>query len=118
MIELTEHLVEPQEPHASVRVAGEPNSIGVHSEYSISINKREYFNIVFQTGNQKEVGINGITNEILLNIVLHRLQEFQASAFDCDENSIAINDIKSALDILKQRTSTRIARGVEGKQIV
>jgi len=68
----------------------------------------------FQKGGIKDVGINGVTNEVLLAIVLERLNYFQAGDYACDENQQAINRINEALLWLKKRTLDRELRGVEG----
>jgi hypothetical protein len=68
----------------------------------------------FQKGAIKEVGINGITNECLLAIVIDRLQGFQSGSFACRENAIALTKLQESLHWLHHRTRERIARGVEG----
>lgn len=72
--------------------------------------------IAFQNGPILENGLNGITNEALLAIVLDRLDCFQQGPFACDENGIALEHVYLALLALKLRTARRIARGVEGKE--
>jgi len=69
--------------------------------------------IAFQNGPVKEVGINGITNEALLSIVIHRLQELNKQ-FPCRENSLAITNLEQGLMWLEKRTADRKKRGVEG----
>ncbi len=58
---------------------------------------------------------NGVTNEVLLAIVIDRLEGFQAGPFACDENARALNFCEFALDELHRRTRDRSARGVENK---
>lgn len=60
--------------------------------------------IPFQNGDPKEVGMNGYTNEALLAVVLHRLQEFQKGARPCRQNAIAITKIEEALMWLGHRS--------------
>lgn len=74
--------------------------------------------ITFQHGPVKENGINGLTNEVLLAIVADRLDGFQSSRFACAENERARMHVLGALDALKSRTANRVARGVEGTQVV
>ena len=76
-----------------------------------------YANINFQHGGVAETGLNGLTHEILLAIVIDRLQAFQQGAFACAENAEALHYADAALRALERRTATRQARGVEGKQI-
>lgn len=73
--------------------------------------------IKFQNGAIKEVGINGCCNEDLIAVVIDRLQGFQAGAFSCRENAIAITKLEEALLWLNKRTTDRVKRGVEGKNI-
>ena len=70
----------------------------------------------FQLGPVKENGVNGITNEALLAILIHRT-EFLNSKFHCEENDEAIRHLKQALVNLEVRTARRIVRGVEGKEV-
>lgn len=75
----------------------------------------DYFasEVLFQNGPVKEVGINGITNEALLAVVLHRLRELNKQ-FPCRENSLAITNIEQGVMWLEARTKDRIQRKVEG----
>jgi hypothetical protein len=73
--------------------------------------------IDFQEGPIKEVGVNGVTNEDLLAMVLTRLEHFQESDFRCRENAIAITKIEESLLWLKKRTLDRETRNVEGTHI-
>lgn len=70
--------------------------------------------VLFQNGPIKEFGVNGVTQEALLAIVIDRLRSFQSGPFACNENLMALNSCRTALWILQQRTRARIARGVEG----
>ena len=70
--------------------------------------------IAFQNGPIKEFGVNGITQEALLAIVIDRLRSFQAGPFSCRENAIALTHCEDALMWLQWRTVARIKRGVEG----
>jgi len=74
--------------------------------------------VQFQSGAILEQGVNGVTNEDLLAVVIHRLQGFQSGNFKCRENAIALTKIEEALMWLESRTQKREARGVEGKEIV
>lgn len=70
--------------------------------------------IQFQQGPIGEVGVNGVTNEVLLCIVADRLRGFQSSKFACSENADALEAVEEALATLESRTKGREARGVEG----
>ena len=73
--------------------------------------------INFQDGPVKEVGVNGVTNEDLLAIIIHRISGFQEGEYACEENQDALDSLRSALMSLDERTSNREKRGVEGRNI-
>jgi hypothetical protein len=70
--------------------------------------------ILFQNGPINEHGVNGVTQEALLEIVADRLRSFQAGPFSCRENALALTKIEEAQHWLQQRTLARMRRGVEG----
>lgn len=67
----------------------------------------------FQRGAVKEHGVNGLQNEQLLAVLIHRLGVLN-KAFPCRENALAITKLDEALLWLQKRTADRKARGVEG----
>lgn len=69
--------------------------------------------IAFQRGPVTEVGVNGLQNEQLIAVLVHRLGVLN-KAFPCRENSIAITKLEEARLWLEKRTADRKARGVEG----
>ena len=70
----------------------------------------------FQNGPVKENTLNGITQEVLLAIVIDRLEGFQSGQFACDANESALASTRAALKTLQDRTRDRMNRGVEGTQ--
>ena len=72
--------------------------------------------VLFQRGPVKEQGVNGLTNEALLAILIHRTK-FLDSKFGCDENKRAIQHMEEALVNLEVRTARRMVRGVEGTNV-
>jgi hypothetical protein len=70
--------------------------------------------ILFQNGPIKEFGVNGVTQEALVAIVIDRLRSFQQGPFACPENEAALHYFAQGLAILQFRTKARIQRGVEG----
>lgn len=70
--------------------------------------------ILFQNGPIKEAGVNGVTQEALLAIVIDRLRSFQAGPFQSMYNATALAKCEEALMWLQKRTIERIKRGVEG----
>lgn len=71
--------------------------------------------IEFQNGPIGEYGVNGVTQEILLAVVIDRLRSFQSGPFSSRENALALTKCEEALQWLQQRTLDRMRRGVEGK---
>ncbi len=67
----------------------------------------------FQQGPVKEFGVNGITSEAVLAILIDRLLILDGQ-FPCDENKVALQHLSLALTALETRTKKRIVQGVEG----
>jgi hypothetical protein len=74
--------------------------------------------VLFQNGPIKEFGVNGVTHEALLAILIDRLRSFQAGPFAGPMNAIALAHCEGALSSLQERTRERLARGVEGLTVV
>ncbi len=70
--------------------------------------------LLFQNGPIGEVGVNGVTHETLLAVLIDRMRCFQAGPYACRENAIALTHLEEALMWLQRRTVARIKRGVEG----
>lgn len=68
----------------------------------------------FQNGPIAEVGVNGITHETLLAVLIDRLEGFQSGPYKCQENQAALEALQQAQSALQSRTKDRAARGVEG----
>lgn len=134
MRELTDHIVSGyQAVQLKIEVIDEPGSGGANHHYEISgfstsTNPSEddlvrslgdgaagtVTSILFQNGPIKEFGVNGITQEVLLAIVIDRLRSFQEGPYACTENGNALLSAQAALGFLQMRTKSRITRGVEG----
>lgn len=67
----------------------------------------------FQEGPVRENGINGLTNEDVIAMVICRLQGFQVSRYACKENGMALEKLEEAMMWLKKRTNEREVRVVE-----
>ena len=81
-------------------------------------NEQTKTEIVFQNGPIPENGVNGITQEVLLEICADRLRSFQAGPYACKANACALTHIEEAQHWLQQRTIERMRRGVEGTHTV
>jgi hypothetical protein len=69
--------------------------------------------LAFQAGPVPANGVNGLTNEALLVLLIHRTQALDRQS-PCDENKAAMASMHSALEAFERRTAGRAARGVEG----
>jgi hypothetical protein len=61
--------------------------------------------------------LDGVTNEEVIKVLIHRISYLNDSKFKCRENSIVITKLEEALMWLEKRTANRIARKVEGRLI-
>jgi len=89
-----------------------------HGEEPDNVIKVNPCDIRFQNGPIAEAGVNGISNESLLAVVEDRLLGFQSGPFACRENAIALTKIQEAMRWLHKRTRDRMARGVEGTNVL
>lgn len=121
MRKLTDHIVSGDQAHQLfIHVVDEPGSGGANHKYVIGdpAEKMPKCEIDFQNGPIKEAGLNGLTHEALLAIVIDRLRSFQAGPYSSDDNADALSSCRDALRSLQKRTLARIARGVEGTHTV
>jgi len=72
----------------------------------------------FQHGPIAEQGVNGVTQETLIEICIDRLRWFQKGPYACRENAIALTKLEEAQMWLQRRTRDRMKRGVEGTHVV
>lgn len=127
---LTRHQINPANDRLTIAVIDEPGPGGACHHYRVTgytelppqfgsgpeCNEPR-MDIIFQTGPIVEAGVNGITQEVLLEIVADRLRSFQAGPYACRENALALTKVDEALMWLHERTRARMARGVEGTSI-
>ena len=116
MRELTGHKVNGCNEGLKIEVLDEPGHGGACHAYAITptIGNASGVRLDFQNGPIKEVGVNGVTHEALLAILIDRLQGFQSGQYSCRENAIALTKMDEAKMWLQKRTIDRLARGVEG----
>lgn len=129
---LTEHQVNPLNEKLIIETRDEPNNAGANCYYRISGfetstnpsvdefgGQRMALHLLFQNGNPNDpaIGANGITHEVLLAILAHRLRGFQSGPFAHERNAKALAHIEAAMAELNARTAERIERGVEGQRV-
>lgn len=113
MRELVNHKVNGVNDGITLVVVDEPGQGNSCHHYEAQYGSERHL-IMFQNGPINEVGINGLTHEVLLAIIEDRLLGFQSGPYACRENSLALTKIQEAMMWLKKRTSDRLLRGVEG----
>ncbi|MDR1191224.1 MAG: hypothetical protein LBK60_06125 [Verrucomicrobiales bacterium] len=123
---LTGHIVNPANDKLTITVEDHAGAGGANHKYRISgfdpdsnpshvIDPPNYGAVLlFQNGAINEVGVNGITQEALLEVCIDRLQGFQSGPYACRENALALTKLQEAQMWLQKRTRDRLARGVEG----
>lgn len=119
MREITSHQI--NECNSAITIHADerdPDNGNAPHYYEITIgepqNGQTPLGLTFQHGPIKEVGTNGITQEVLLAILIDRLEGFQSGPYACPENAAALLHLMQARDSLHDRTKARVARGVEG----
>lgn len=70
--------------------------------------------IRFQAGPIQVNGINGCAIEDVIDVLVARLNGYQAGPFRCRENALAITKLEESKLWLLERTRKRQAQGVEG----
>ena len=113
-----------QDAKFQIVATDEKGAGGAYHEYSIwtKTGDFDYYDqklcqISFQNGGMQEAGINGIHNEHLIAILMHRLRCFQDGPFPSEYNADAFEGLRTARLSLEARTRDRINRGVEGQSV-
>jgi hypothetical protein len=70
--------------------------------------------LAFQNGPIKDHGVNGLSQEALLAVLIDRLEGFQSGQYKCHDNEVALDHLQGARLWLHKRTMDRVARQVEG----
>lgn len=130
MRELTGHKVNPANDVLRVLVFDEPGPGGAHHAYRIEGynytknpacsawivpgDRVDGVTLLFQNGPINEVGVNGLTHEALIVILIDRLTCFQQGPYANEFNERALESLMNAQDALLERTRRRMAQGIEG----
>lgn len=73
-----------------------------------------FINIKFQCGPLRMVGVNGVSIEDVMDVLIARLRGFQNGPFRCRENALALTHLEESRMWLTERTRIRQGKGVEG----
>ena len=114
MRKIEAHKVNPTNDKIEIIVLDNPGHGGANHIYNVELPDGDITEISFQNGPIAEAGINGLTQEVLLAIVVDRLRAFQAGPYSCRENALALTKIEEAQHWLHSRTRARMGRDVEG----
>lgn len=124
MRKLTDHRLNGLNDALEITVLDEPGQGNACHEYRIDLTNApgalggvgvpSSLLVKFQNGPIHEAGVNGVSGEALLAIVIDRLRGFQSGPFVCRENALALTSLEESLMWLQKRTRDRLARGVEG----
>ena len=117
MRQLTDHKVNPANDLITVTVIDPPGEGNASHVYQCKVPNGQTITINFQNGPINMVGVNGLTQEVLLAIVADRLQSFQKGSFSCRENALALTKIEEAMHWLHHRTLRRMQAGTEGTRL-
>lgn len=118
--QITDHKVNGLNEALDIYVRDEPGQGNACHKYGIEWTYNDQISVVeidFQNGPIKEFGVNGVSNEAILAIVIDRLRGFQGGEFSTKENAVALTHVETAMLWLQKRTRDRIARGVEGTNV-
>lgn len=99
----------------AVFAEGDPSLPKWGHEYTVGPSYRVLADLRFQWGGVAKHGINGLTNEAVLAVLIHRIGVLNEK-FPCEQNELAIGNLRTALAVLESRTADRVKRGVEGKE--
>jgi len=113
------HKVNSVNEQIAIHALDEPGQGGACHEYQLDVPGANPPTVIsFQNGPVAEAGVNGVTHEALLAILVDRLEHFQRGAYACRENAIALTKLQEAQHWLHHRTLARMQRGVEGTHAV
>ena len=117
--EVFDHLGSTLNDSIAIILVDEPDPADqAHHQYVIEVDLGDRLwklPIYFQHGAVNDgAPRNGLSEESLLAIVLHRMTCFQRGPYACRENAQARNRVQEALMWLKERTARRLAEGTEG----
>lgn len=139
---LNSHIVNPANDRLCITVLDEPGPGGANHLYMISgfdtstnpakliadditggnmdlpVAHMDAVPLIFQNGAIGDVGVNGITHEALLAILIDRLESYQTGPYKSNYNADALYHLQAAMHVLHRQTRDRMAQGIEGTTAV
>lgn len=119
MRSLFDHVLPGTTDNLGITATDEPGAGGAHHEYVILSQGVDgkpvpLGEINFQNGPIKEAGVNGVTEDSLMTVLLDRFRAFQEGPYKSRYNALVITKLEEALHWNQQRTIERLRKGVEG----
>lgn len=117
--ELKHHIVEGRNHNERVYAVDDVGPGGAHHHYklewgdSYEVPPQE---IWFQRGGIQNAGINGVSNEQVLAVLIDRFECLMSGPFPTPETQEALDHCRAAMEALHRRTRDRLARDVEGRE--
>ena len=114
---LTEHIPDVSTPgaHLAITCGPDTDAGGACTAYTVGEEDVGVLaELQFQDGPVGDVGANGLTNEVLLAILVHRMRGYCNGPYNCMFNVAALRHLERALNTLHMRTKDRVSRQVEG----
>lgn len=95
--------------------ADDADGSGASHEYTVNAYGDIRASIQFQQGPRNVEGsVPGVTEAVLLAILIDRLRGFQLGPYSCRENAIILTKLEECLHWTKARVDDRAKRGVLG----
>lgn len=100
----------------SVEINGEKYPLLAGRTYMVELNELRTIDIEFQAGNPAVHGVNGLTNELLLAILIDRTKVLDSEQ-PCDENKLALDYMQSALECFQERINAKKHKPVDNSDL-
>lgn len=85
-----------------VVVVDAPGLDGANHVYAVRQGATSLVTLTFQNGPLNEAGANGLTNAVLLAVLIDRMEGFQSGPFATDEIEVALKSCREALRVVNQ----------------
>ncbi|WP_051526517.1 hypothetical protein [Alkanindiges illinoisensis] len=100
----------------SVEISGEKYKLLAGRTYMVDVNELRTIDIEFQAGNPAVNGVNGLTNELLLAILIDRTKVLDSEQ-PCDENKLALDYMQSALECFQERIKVQKHKPIDNSDL-
>jgi hypothetical protein len=115
MREVTDHWLDDRSDNVEVR-AEDLGPGGADHKYTLKAGDTEQV-LLFQRGPVREAGLNGVTEEALIAVLIDRFTSFRDGPFSHPAHSAILEHLEGALEEMHGRTRERESRGVKGTSV-